>query len=416
MARSLYICYFGLREPLVETQVLPYLRELIKGGNEIELLTFEPEFKRKWTATEVDEARIRLAAEGIRWHALGYHKRPSEVATAYDILRGAIEVRRIASSGSIDILHARVHVPALMAAIARKFSRKRPKLLFDIRGFVPEEYTDAGVWPDGGVLYRMTKRIERWLMRESDGFVVLTEAARRELFPESRDSGRDRFGRPVEVIPCCVDLAGRFPADVDAFRAEMRQKLSLDGRFVVAHIGALGGLYMTESIADLLAVARERDPSTLAMFLTQSDPGEIEAMLAERGFGPEDRFIARVPSADVPGYLCAADVGVSLVKATYATMSRSPTKIPEYLACGLPVIANRGVGDVDALIEGDNVGVLLASVDRPSIERGMEALTAMFADRARLRSRCVSAGSNFDLSAVAGERYRRIYRDLTSGK
>jgi len=32
MAKTLYICYFGLREPLVQTQVLPYLREIGKGG------------------------------------------------------------------------------------------------------------------------------------------------------------------------------------------------------------------------------------------------------------------------------------------------------------------------------------------------------------------------------------------------
>ena len=414
MARSLYICYFGLREPLVETQVLPYLRELMKGGHEIELLTFEPEFKRKWTPTEIGEARERLAAEGIRWHALAYHKRPSALATAYDILRGAIAVRRIAASRSIDILHARVHVPALMAAIARKFIRKKPKLLFDIRGFVPEEYTDAGVWPEGGVLYRATKRIERWLMRESDGFVVLTEAARRELFPESLDGGRDRFGRPVEVIPCCVDLSGRFPADIDAVRGEMRRKLSLDDRFVVAHIGALGGLYMTESIADLLAASRDRDPSTFAMFLTQSDPREIEDMLAQRGFGPDDRLIARVPSADVPRYLCAADVGVSLVKATYATISRSPTKIPEYLACGLPVIANGGVGDVDALIEGDNVGVLLASIDAKGFETALNDLSITSALPAVVRSRCAAVARAFDLSAVGGERYRKLYRDLST--
>jgi len=31
MPGTLYICYFGIREPLVQTQVLPYLRELMKG-------------------------------------------------------------------------------------------------------------------------------------------------------------------------------------------------------------------------------------------------------------------------------------------------------------------------------------------------------------------------------------------------
>ena len=41
--RSLHICYFGLREPLVQTQVLPYLRELAGSGVAMSLLTFERE-------------------------------------------------------------------------------------------------------------------------------------------------------------------------------------------------------------------------------------------------------------------------------------------------------------------------------------------------------------------------------------
>ena len=55
-ARTLYICYFGLREPLVQTQVLPYLRALAARGLGVHLLTFEPEMQRAWTAhTETDE-------------------------------------------------------------------------------------------------------------------------------------------------------------------------------------------------------------------------------------------------------------------------------------------------------------------------------------------------------------------------
>ncbi len=137
-----------------------------------------------------------------------YHKRLSVIATAWDILCGTLFVIKYINRYSPDLLHARVHVPMLMAAIARKLSRRRPKLLFDIRGFFPEEYVDAGIWPEGGWLYRMVKRVEKWLMQEADGFVVLTEKARGILFPESADTGRDSHDRPVEVIPCCVDGAG----------------------------------------------------------------------------------------------------------------------------------------------------------------------------------------------------------------
>ncbi|MCV4656205.1 hypothetical protein OFM13_33230, partial [Escherichia coli] len=78
---TLYICYFGVREPLVQTQVLPYLREIKKGGFEVSLLNFEPR-RTPADRAEFGQIRNRLAAEGIRWHWLGYHKRPSALATA----------------------------------------------------------------------------------------------------------------------------------------------------------------------------------------------------------------------------------------------------------------------------------------------------------------------------------------------
>src|SRR5215216_6888897 len=85
-AHTLYLCYFGLREPLVQTQVLPYLRHLAAEGLTVSLLTFEP--PGMWTAAERAEARASLAATGISWHVRTYHRRPSAPATLYDILVG----------------------------------------------------------------------------------------------------------------------------------------------------------------------------------------------------------------------------------------------------------------------------------------------------------------------------------------
>ena len=95
--RTLYLCYFGLREPLVQTQVLPYLRQLIAGGEvEVFLLTFEPNRKQAWTASDEADWRARLAGDGIRWFSLPYHKRPSVIVTPYDIMCGAWKALRLA--------------------------------------------------------------------------------------------------------------------------------------------------------------------------------------------------------------------------------------------------------------------------------------------------------------------------------
>jgi glycosyltransferase involved in cell wall biosynthesis len=407
MSRSLYICYFGVLEPLVQTQVIPYLRELAEGGHEISLVTFEgqvPELQSYGIA----ELQRDLAEQGIDWYWLKYHKRFSALATAYDVFRGTIFVWRMIGRKQLDILHGRVHVPTLMGALARKFSRRKPKLLFDIRGFFPEEYTDAGVWPENGMLYRSAKRVERWLLKVSDGFVVLTEKAREILFPGSQETGYDKQGRPVEVIPCCVDFERRFSVS-HLERDQMRRELGAEGRFIITHVGALGGLYLQNEIADFLAVARSIDPSVFGIFLTQTSPQLILPLLKERGFKDSDFIVKKVPASEVPRYLEASDIGLSFVKASFSTLSRSPTKIPEYLASGTPIVANRGVGDVDTLIEGNRLGAVINRFGETEYISAFEDIKQLDISDQHCRD---VAKQKFDLSSVGGEKYGRMYHRL----
>lgn len=50
-------------------------------------------------------------------------------------------------------------------------------------------------------------------------------------------------------------------------------------------------------------------------------------------------FIGSRPYQSVPAYLQHADVGLLLIRATSANMGRSPMKLYEYLAAGIPVVA-----------------------------------------------------------------------------
>ena len=405
MARSLYICYFGVREPLVQTQVIPYLREIIKDGHRMSLLTFEPS-----TLTKDEQGQIRgdLRQQGIEWHHLKYHKRFSAIATAWDIFQGARFIRKFISRKKPDILHGRVHVPTLMAAIARKFSRHKPKILFDIRGFMPEEYTDAGIWPENGSLYRGAKRVERWLLKEADGFVVLTERAREILFPESAESGYDKNGRPVEVIPCCVDLS-RFASANEDTRREIRRQLAIGDRYVMAYVGAFGGWYLTEQTADLFGALKKLRPDAYAMILTQSKPEMIEPLIKTRGYGQGDYLITKVPPSQIANYLKAADSAVSFIKNCYSKQASSPTKNAEYLASGLPVIANAGIGDTDLHIRGGRVGTLVDGFSSEDLANAVGEILAMTDTDERCRR---FAKGYFDLVNVGGNRYRRIYQQL----
>src|SRR5690606_4525270 len=156
--------------------------------------------------------------------------------------------------------------------------------------------TDAGIWPEGGFTYRVAKRAEAWLMREADAFVVLTNRAR-EILAEQIGS------RPVEVIPCCVGFERRFSGNREKLRTEYRERLGVGERKVIVHLGALGGLYLTEEIVQLMAAANSRPPGAFALFLTQSDAQIVEPLLLENGFDKGDYFIGKVPPDEIEGYL-----------------------------------------------------------------------------------------------------------------
>ena len=405
--RTLYVCYFGLREPLVHTQVLPYLRKLVSAGIEVHLLTFEPKFRQTWTAQQITEQQTSLRVEGIKWTCLPYHKSPSLPATLFDIATGTRSVLQIMRREGVTILHARNHVPGLMCALAKRI--RGGQLVFDIRGFMPEEYTDAGIWPENGFLYRGLKRVERYLFKVSDAFVVLTEKARDILFPGCTDT--DKSGRPIEVIPCCVDFE-RFQSAEKIPRDALREELGLTGRRVIAYVGSFGGWSMTDEMSEFLAAARRQDPSTFAMILTQSPIENVIERLRKLGIHEKDFMVTRVTPHEVPRYLRAADMAISFIKPCYSKQSSSPTKIAEYLASGLPVVCVSGVGDLDKLIKENQVGVLLTHFTEEAYLQALMDIDSLRRETAFAERASQVARREFDLDTTGGTRYTRLYRRL----
>jgi glycosyltransferase involved in cell wall biosynthesis len=392
---TLYLCYFGLREPLVQTQVLPYLRELAASGVEVSLLTFEPELSRRWTRDALAEEKERLARDGVRWFQLPYHKRPSVPATAFDVLVGAWFAARLARRGRADVLHARSQVPMAMALVARTLSRCRT--VFDVRGLLAEEYEDAGVWRAGSLAFRAIKSLERAGLRRADAVVVLTRRVREWLAARGLVEA-DK----VEVIPCCVDFA-RY----DASETEPKSE-----RFELVYAGSVTGLYLLEEMARFFLAVRALAPGAFFRVLTTSDAEESASRLRRVGLSVEDFFVGGASADEVPRYLRRARLGVSFRKATFSQIAASPTKVPEYLAAGLPVVANSGIGDTDELIERERVGVLVGEFGEEEYARAArEALR--LCEEPGVGARCVEAARrNFDLAAVGGRRYRDVYRRL----
>ena len=408
--RVLFISYNGMLDPLGQSQVLPYLRELAKRGVQFTLLSFERD--KAFTPAGVaqcEQLREKLKTQGIEWHWLRYHQRPSIPATIYDVLAGIRKASGLVRRNRIEMVHARGHIPATIAlALKRRFG---VKMLFDLRGLMAEEYVDAEHWREGGLPYRITKAAERRILAATDGIVTLTE----RIWPIIREWQGLR-GRAVHhaVIPCCVDLSLFKFSDED--RARRRSELGLNDRLVMVYSGSLDGWYLTEQMADFFASFLERNREAHLLWLTTGSHDRVKELMHVRNVGTDNFSVRAVSSAEVPSYLAAADVGLAFIKRCVSKIASSPTKNGEYLACGLPLVINAGVGDSDLLINEWKAGVLIEDFSEDDYARAAREIEAMVRDpKMRQNARSV-AEQAFNLETIAGERYASLYEKVLAAK
>jgi len=400
---ALYLCYYNITEPLVQTQVVAYLRELARRGFEIHLLTFE---KERLDPSEGSQIREGLRRAGIEWYALRYHGWPSLPATLYDIARGAAKALSVSIRHQIPLIHGRSHVGAAMGLPAKWL--RGAKLLFDVRGLLGDEHADAGRWARDGLKYRLTKFMERVLFRKADMLVVLTKTIKADLVP--REPALRQRADDIEIIPCCVDTR-LFEPDASR-RLACRRALGWDGKRVLAYVGKLGTWYLAEEMARFFAVARLEDDAFFFQVLTQSDPSPMKRALEAAGVPANAYEIGFALPRDVPGRLGAADAGISFYRGGYSKRATCPTKVSEYLAAGLPVVSTVGIGDCDEILVRPNLGVIIEPLDEGGYRRAARALMALLEDPATPGACRDFANRNLSLHAVGGPRYAAVYGRL----
>ena len=400
----LYVSYDGMLEPLGESQGLAYLLRLARE-HAITLVSYEKAHDLR------DAGRLRrletvIGDAGIRWIRLRYHRRPSLPATLFDVAAGVLVGLRVVRRQGVRLVHARGYVPALVALWLKRLTGAR--LLFDMRGFFADERVDAGQWTTRSVPYRMAKRCERTFFEEADAIVSLTEAGV-QSFPELgyRIGPRTR----IEVIPTCTDLSRFIPGPRDAALAA---RLGLEGRVVLGCVGTLSGWYLREPMLRYLSLLLDSMPDARALAVTGEDHDALRADAARAGLPPERLVITRADFADMPAYVRLMDLGVFFIKACFSKRGSAATKLGEFLASGVPVVINEGVGDSGRIVRDAAAGIVLESLDTP-------AMAASLPDVARVvragdtRARCRAAAAKwFDLDEGAS-RYASLYAALVAG-
>jgi glycosyltransferase involved in cell wall biosynthesis len=400
----LFISYNGMLDPLGQSQVIPYLKELSKLGAQFTLLSYERDHAFGSEGQQRCESlRTELAESGIEWHWLRYHKRPSIPATAFDVAAGVRFASRLIKQKKIEMVHARSHIPALIAL--RLKQRLGVRMIFDVRGLMAEEYIDAGHWSSNGAAARLTKNMEARALNATDGVVTLTDVLWSEMraWPSLQSNHAAH-----ETIPCCIDLeAFRFEEQARTVR---RADIGIDDRFVLVYSGSIGGWYMTGEMADFFAALKQKRPNAFFLWLTQGDKSIVDQAMTPASLSPDDYAVRSVKPADVPSWLSASDAGIAFYRPGISRLGTSPVKVSEYLACGLPVVVNAGVGDSGALISREKIGTLVQDFTEAEYSLAAATIAEYTNTPAEIRRRTRAVAEKFfDVRQVGVERYARLY-------
>ena len=401
--KVLYLSYDGMTDPLGQSQVIAYLKRLSQRNIKIDIISFEkPEVYQQ--KKEVLEKEI--ATTSITWYPLTYENNYPVYSTYKIVQQAFAKAEQLHKTVGYDIVHCRAQV---MAIVGHKLQKKyNLKYIFDMRGWWTDEKFDSGNW--NGLLfkpvYHYLKKQEQELIRDSDCTVTLTYASKQEIL-KLKLASTDRIG----VIPTCVDFDIFSPFGEET-RAKVREELSIpSSATVLVHSGSIGGSYSMVELLNIFKAFQQVHSHAIFLLLTKSkdEMALAQEKLKENNIDPSLFRITSVDFKKVHAYLMAADYGVILYTMSYSVIGRSPTKLGEYWASGLPVLSLQGIGDLDLIMQKyPEGGYLVKSMEMPEFMEGFRVLSTK-GNKEVLRKAAIdyfSLENGIDF-------YQKIYQKLT---
>ncbi len=337
---------------------LPIARELAQRGHEPHLLMLHPMFDQApKTPFTQDDVRLRYVGQMHVYGSPGARRYYGPLALAGVSLRGAWALARAAIAAKPDIVHVCKPQPinGLAGLIAARWLRC--KLFVDCDDYEAEANRfSSGI--GGRIQKALVKYWEDTLPRLAHGVTVNTH------FLEQRNAA---LGVPANCIAYVPN--GIAPRASVAGRSSV---LGLPSPIII-YVGTMSKIahgvdLLIAAFAQVLAAM----PS--ARLLMVGDGDDKPALMAQAeglGSGSAITWTGNLPSEKIGAYWAQACCSVDPVYDTPSARGRSPLKIVESMAAGVPVVTG-DVGDRREML-GDT-GRIVAPGDAVALAQGLLAM------------------------------------------
>jgi hypothetical protein len=399
----LFLTYDGLMDPLGKSQIIPYLKSISSSQRKINVISFEK-------INNIEEEKIKiikldLIKNNIFWKYSKFSNKYGKIGKIYDLFKMFFSSIFFIKKNNIKIIHCRSHIPALVGFFIKKILKI--KLIFDFRGFWIEERFDYKIWDKKNILNilysKLFKYFEIIILNNSDYIVCLTNSVK----PYLNKIVKNKI--PIEVIPCC--------ADYDYFKIKKNNKnkvkkilnLRKDAS-IIGYAGSINQIYLIKKMILFFLFLQKRDKNLIFIFVTHQTI-ELKKII-NKNFNKKIYNKIKIYKADrnkIPMFLSCFDLMISFIKNTFSRKAMSPTKMFEAFAMGIPFLCNKGIGDVDYILNKHKTGVVIDIKKKIYTKKHFE----LFVKCRKIKSGFIIKKTKpFYNIAFASERYNHIYSSL----
>jgi len=365
-----YVTIDSLSEGVGSSQITPLITRLSKSGMKINLISYE-KFQPE------SQLQDFFDSIGVVWNSRSFGSN--------GVLGGISRLNNLRLEiPKTDLIHARSDIPAVSAII----SHQAP-VLWDVRSL----WADQKIMIQRNILnkalYNSYRKLERISAHKSLGMSTLTNAVVPIL--EKRNG---HLPMMRTVVPTSVDL-DRFP---------------LTSKMPTVLRALFSGTYNDYYDLNLSSLFMEELRQQIRVETHWARPFESNKQFIGVGeekilFAPQTEIAKLIPNYSFGVSICKLNAGPSLSAAM-------PTKIGEFLACGRPVVVNRGLGDMDEIIAESKVGVTLSGDPSDARHAAGELIELISDPETPIRCRAV-AEKYFSMDKGV-EKYLELYGRMLS--
>jgi glycosyltransferase involved in cell wall biosynthesis len=344
----LFISYWGLKEGLTQSTVIPHLKILSEYEivNKIILITIERDF-----ISQFDDSDSKIKHNPIR----SYSNSIPLIGKILDFIRIPKRIKQYCIDYQIDKIIARGSPAGALAYL----TWKKTNIPFIVESFEPhaDYMLESGVWGKRNLRYVYQKKWEFKIKKYASAIITVSKNYKNRLLLERISKA------PIEVAPCAVDIE-KFKFDRKN-RANIRLKNNIsDDTIVGIYVGKFGDIYYDQEAFSLFKFTFDYFNKNFLLIIISSDNHlNIKKRLSDVEFPLDKLIIENLEHSWVPKYLSVADFGYATIRKSPSRLYCSAIKIGEYWANGLPILMTEGIGDESEFLEKEKGGVLFNPKD-----------------------------------------------------